>query len=83
MQYTAGTLGGVLAMRPKGPAEVILARRKKAIELLKQHLSLNEIARRIECNASSVMRWRDRWNDRGEEDFRDFGYRDWRTENRE
>jgi transposase len=70
MQYTAGTLGGVLAMRPKGPAEVILARRKKAIELLKQHLSLNEIARRIECNASSVMRWRDRWNEHGEEGLR-------------
>jgi len=67
MQYTASTLGGVLAMRPKGPAEVILARRKKAIELLKKDLSLNEIARRIECNASSVMRWRDRWNAHGEE----------------
>ena len=54
-------------MRLKGSAEVLLARRKKAIDLLADELSLNEIARRIGCNASSVMRWRDKWNALGEE----------------
>ena len=57
-------------MRLKGLAEVILARRKKAFERFKNDLSLNEIARRIECNASSVMRWWDRWNAHGEEGLR-------------
>ena len=54
-------------MRPKGSAAVLLARRKKAITLLDEDLSLNEIARRIGCDASSVMRWRDRWLSLGEE----------------
>ena len=54
-------------MRLKGSAEVLLSRRRKAINLLEEELSLNEIARQIGCNASSVMRWRDRWNALGEE----------------
>jgi transposase len=29
--------------------------------LLKQKLSLHEIARRVGCDASSVLRWRDAW----------------------
>lgn len=33
--------------------------------LLKSGLSLNEVARRIQCVASSVMRWRDAWRRRG------------------
>jgi transposase len=57
-------------MRPKGSSKVLLARRKKAITLLEEELSLNEIARRIGCNASSVMRWRDRWDAMGEEGLR-------------
>jgi len=47
-------------MRPKGSAEVIESRRRKAIELLGKQISLREVARRIGCNASSVMRWRNR-----------------------
>ena len=35
--------------------------------MLAEEVSLNEIARRIGCNASSVMRWRDRWDALGEE----------------
>ena len=54
-------------MRLKGSAAFLFARRMKAIELLEEDLSLNEIARRIGCNASSVMRWRDRWLSGGEE----------------
>ena len=61
------TLGGVFTMRPKGPAEVLEARRQRAIQMLADELSLNEIARRIGCNASSVMRWRDRWDALGDE----------------
>ncbi len=54
-------------MRPKGSAEALRARRQKAVALLSQGISLREIARRIGCNASSVMRWRDKWNALGEE----------------
>ena len=54
-------------MRLKGSAEVLEARRQRAIQMLADELSLNEIARRIGCNASSVMRWRDRWDALGEE----------------
>ena len=41
-------------MRLKGSAEVLEARRQRAIQMLADELSLNEIARRIGCNASSV-----------------------------
>ncbi len=54
-------------MRPKGSSKVLEARRQKAIKLLEEQLSLNEIARQIGCNASSVMRWRDRWEEFGED----------------
>src|SRR5437879_13110778 len=47
--------------RPKGSAELIADRRRRALALLKSCLSLNEVARRIQCVASSVMRWRDAW----------------------
>ena len=45
-------------MRPHGSPEALEERRRRAIALLKQNLSLHEIARRIGCHASSVMRWR-------------------------
>jgi transposase len=54
-------------MRPKGSADVLLARRQRAIKLLSEELSLNEIARRMECSPSSVLRWRDLWDALGEE----------------
>ncbi len=57
-------------MRPKGSADVLLARRQQAIKMLSEELSLNEIARRIECSPSSVMRWRDLWDALGEEGLR-------------
>ena len=46
-------------MRPKGSAEVLARRRRRALALLDEGLSLNEVARRMDCQASSVMRWRD------------------------
>ena len=54
-------------MRLKGSAQVLEALRKQAIQMLADELSLNEIARRIGCNASSVRRWRDRWDSLGKE----------------
>lgn len=45
-------------MRPKGSAKMLEERRRRAMELLAEGLSLNEVAKRIGCNASSVMRWR-------------------------
>jgi len=46
-------------MRPKGSAEVLEARRHRALRLLDRGRSLNEVARLLECAPSSVMRWRD------------------------
>jgi len=37
------------------------------LALLKSGLSLNEVGRRIQCVASSVMRWRDAWRRGGAE----------------
>ena len=46
-------------MRPKGGAAVLEARRRRALELVNKGMSLNEVARRLGCAPSSVMRWRD------------------------
>ena len=46
--------------RPKGSADLLEDRRKRALRLLDSGHSLNEVARRIGCYASSVMRWRNR-----------------------
>jgi transposase len=51
--------------RPKGSADLIRDRRQRALALLDEGLSLNEVARQIGCNASSVMRWRDARRRRG------------------
>jgi transposase len=45
--------------RLKGGADLLEDRRKRALALLDAGHSLNEVGRRIGCNASSVMRWRD------------------------
>jgi transposase len=44
-------------MRLPGSAEVLEARRRRALALVGQGLSLNAAARRLGCAASSVMRW--------------------------
>jgi len=49
-------------MRPKGSAEVLADRRRRALRLVDSGHSLNEVARKIGCQASSVMRWRDKRN---------------------
>jgi len=48
-------------MRPYGSPQDLETRRHKVIGLLQRKLSLHEIARRIGCHASSVLRWRDAW----------------------
>jgi transposase len=54
-------------MRPTGSADLIADRRRRALKLLDQGLSLNSVARHIGCAPCSVMRWRnerDRYGDR-------------------
>lgn len=45
-------------MRPRGSPQSLEKRRRSVVAFLKQKLSLHEIARRIGCHASSVLRWR-------------------------
>jgi transposase len=45
--------------RLKGSADLLEDRRRRALALLDDGLSLNEVGRRIGCNPSSVKRWRD------------------------
>jgi transposase len=56
--------------RPKGSAGLLEDRRKRALALLDSGYSLNEVGRRIGCNASSVMHWRDARRRRGAEGLR-------------
>lgn len=44
-------------MRPPGSSKVLESRRRRAVGLVRQGLSLNAAARRIGCAAVSVMRW--------------------------
>jgi len=43
--------------RPKGSADLLEDRRRRALALVDSGCSLHEAARRIGCGASSVMRW--------------------------
>lgn len=53
-------------MRPRGSADLLEDRRRRALSLLGEGLSLNEVGRRIGCSASSVMRWRNAWRRGGQ-----------------
>lgn len=55
--------------RPAGSATVLVRRRRRALGLLDEGLSLNEVARRVGCQASSVMRWRDTRRGKGDKVF--------------
>ena len=52
-------------MRPHGSPQALEKRRRSVIALLRKKLSLHEMARRIGCHASSVLRWRDAWRGGG------------------
>lgn len=54
-------------MRPYGSPKLLEKRRRRAMDLLDSGLSLNEVAWRINCHASSVMRWRDAREKNGDE----------------
>ena len=54
-------------MRLRGSAKSLEDRRRKAVQLLGEDLTLREVARQIGCHASSVMRWRDRLEQFGEQ----------------
>jgi transposase len=56
-------------MRPRGSAKVLEHRRRRALTLLKEGLSLNSVSRRLACAASSVMRWRNAFRRRGPKAF--------------
>ena len=58
MQYNRDILKGGVCMRPQGSPKLLEERRRSVVTFLKQKLSLHEIARRIDCHASSVLRWR-------------------------
>ena len=45
-------------MRPKGSADLLEHRRRRALALLDEGRSLHDVARLIDCAPSSVMRWR-------------------------
>jgi transposase len=53
-------------MRPRGSAQWLEQRRRRALALLGEGRSLQEVARLIPCAASSVLRWRDGWRREGE-----------------
>lgn len=57
-------------MRPRGFPQALEDRRRSVVAFLKQKLSLYEIARRIGCHASSVLRWRNAWRSGGREALR-------------
>lgn len=61
MQYNGGILKGETSMRPHGSPQDLEKRRRKVIALLRKNLSLHEIARRLGCHPSSVLRWRNAW----------------------
>lgn len=54
-------------MRPKGSAVELEGRRLRAMKLLDEGLSLNEVGRRVGCAAISVLRWRDARDEQGTE----------------
>ena len=54
-------------MRPHGSPGMLEERRRSVVAFLKRNLSLHEIARRLSCHASSVLRWRNAFRSKGTE----------------
>jgi transposase len=53
-------------MRPFGSPKTLERRRRRAVVLLQQGLSLHEVARRVQASVSSVSQWRNAWRQGGE-----------------
>ena len=45
-------------MRPHGSAKTLEQRRRRAVELLKRGLTMEEVSHRVGCSISSVCRWK-------------------------
>ena len=60
----------MLIVRLPGSAELLESRRHRALGLLDEGRSLNEVARLLNCAPSSVMRWRDARDKGGAEALR-------------
>jgi len=52
-------------MRPRGTQSSLEQRRRRGLILLQKGLSLAEVALRIGCHSSSVLRWRDAYDQHG------------------
>jgi transposase len=53
-------------MRPFGSPKTLERRRRRAVALLQQGLSLREVARRVQASVSSVSQWQKAWRQGGE-----------------
>ena len=53
-------------MRPYGSPKTLEKRRRRAMALLAQGLSLSEVARRVQASVGSVHQWRQTWAHGGE-----------------
>jgi transposase len=53
-------------MRPYGSPKTLERRRRRAIDLLAQGLSLREVARQVQASTNSVYQWRHVWQHGGE-----------------
>ncbi len=53
-------------MRPFGSPKTLERRRRRAITLLAQGLSLREVAHRVQASVGSVSQWRQAWEQGGE-----------------
>lgn len=53
-------------MRPYGSPKTLERRRRRAIALLEEGLSLSEVARRVQASVGSVYQWRQAWRTGGE-----------------
>jgi transposase len=53
-------------MRPYGSPNTLERRRRRAVALLAQGLSLSEVAGRVQASVGSVYRWRQAWGRTGE-----------------
>jgi transposase len=53
-------------MRPYGSPKTLERRRRRAIALLEEGLSLSEVARRVHASVGAVYQWRQAWRAGGE-----------------
>jgi transposase len=54
-------------MRPPGSPAALEKRRRKAVELLQQEMTIEAVAKAVKASTSSVKRWRDAYEQRGDE----------------